>query len=93
MDDTTPAVSRESAAWLFFVRAAFAVALTANAIGIACLPVDVWQRGYLAIGALFLVGATITMSKALRDEHEARRLLHRITEAKAAKILREYEPA
>lgn len=54
---------------------------------------DPWQRAFLGMGALLLVGATITMAKTLRDEHEARHLLHRITEAKAHKLLREYEPA
>ena len=88
-----PAVRRESAAWLFFVRVSFAVALVANGLGVAYLPVDPWMRAYLGIAGLFLVGSTISMAKALRDEHEARLLLNRIAEARTTKLLREYEPA
>jgi hypothetical protein len=47
----------------------------------------------LGIGELFLVGCTITMAKALRDEHEAKTLLSRITEARTSKLLRDYEAA
>ena len=91
--DEIQTVHRDSPAWLFFVRLCFVVALVANSLGIVYLPVDPWMRAYLAIGELFLVGSTITMSKALRDEHEAKKLLNRITEAKTNKLLREYEPA
>lgn len=87
------AVRRDSAAWLFFVRVSFVVALVANSLGVAYLPVDPWVRAYLGIGLLFLVGATITMAKTLRDEHEAKMLLNRITEARTSKLLRDYEPA
>jgi hypothetical protein len=91
--DEINAVRRDSAAWLFFVRVSFVVALVANGLGVAYLPVDPWMRAYLGIGELFLVGSTITMSKALRDEHEAKTLLNRITEARTTKLLRDYEPA
>jgi hypothetical protein len=86
-------VRRDSAAWLFFVRVSFVVALVANSLGVAYLPVDPWVRAYLGIGELFLVGSTITMAKALRDEHEAKTLLSRITEARTSKLLREFEPS
>ena len=93
MDDTTtPApIHRDSPAWLFFVRVSFVAALAANALGIAFLAVDPWRRAFLAMGALFLVTSTITMSKTLRDDFEARRLLNRISEARTTKLLREFE--
>jgi hypothetical protein len=47
-------------------------------------------KGYLALNSLFLVSSTIMLSKTLRDEHEAQRLLNRISEAKTNKILKEY---
>lgn len=92
MDETTT-IRRESAAWLFFVRVAFVLALAANAAGVYYLPVDAWQRAFLGMGELFLVGTTINLAKTLRDEHEARHLLNRITEAKTHKLLREFDPA
>ena len=91
--DEHATIRRESAAWLFFVRVAFVLALAANAAGVLFLPVDAWQRAFLGMGELFLVGTTINLAKTLRDEHEARQLLSRITEAKAHKLLREYEAA
>ena len=47
-------------------------------------------KGYMALNSLFLVSATIMLSKTLRDEHEAERLLNKINEAKTNKILKEY---
>jgi hypothetical protein len=91
MDDTTAPVHRDSPAWLFFVRIAFVVALAGNALGIVFLQVDPWRRAFLGMGTLFLVTSTITMSKTLRDDFEARRLLNRITEARTTKLLREFE--
>jgi len=48
------------------------------------------MRGYLALNSLFLISSTIMMSKTLRDEHEAQSLIHKISEAKTNKILKEY---
>jgi hypothetical protein len=43
------------------------------------------------MGLLFSVGSALTLAKTLRDNHEARRLINRLTEAKAEKIIREFE--
>lgn len=56
----------------FFAQAAisFAVASVAVGIGITYLPVDRWIRGFLAIGALFLVSSSFTLAKCVRDHQE-----------------------
>ena len=41
------------------------------ALGIAYLPLGLWERGYLAMAALFLVHASVSLTKTLRDRHEA----------------------
>ncbi len=56
--------------WNFFAWSSFAVAATMNAFGLWHLPVDPWVRGYLIMGVLFLVGATFTLSKTVRDNQE-----------------------
>lgn len=87
-----PTIQRDSAGWQFFVRACFVLSLLATGTGLFFLPVDLWVKGYMAMGMLFTVGSTITLSKTVRDEHEARKLLNRIAEAKATKLLKEYDP-
>ncbi|MCU1673933.1 MAG: YiaAB two helix protein [Frankiales bacterium] len=56
----------------FFAQAAisFGVAAIAVGIGITYLPVDRWVRGFLAIGALFLVSSSFTLAKCVRDHQE-----------------------
>lgn len=34
------------------------------------MPADLWVKGYLAMGTLFLTGSTFTLSKTMRDNAE-----------------------
>ena len=90
MDDNLT-IQRDSSAWLFFVRFCFLIAATATTIGIVYMPVTLWVKGYLGMGMLFTVGSAITMSKTIRDDHEARKLINKIESAKTTKILRDYD--
>jgi hypothetical protein len=54
------------------------------------LPVSGWIKGYLGMGLFFLVSATITLTKTMRDAHENKKIVNRIHEAKTEKILKEY---
>jgi hypothetical protein len=76
-------------AWISFTYIQFAVALGMSAAGIWVIPVDLTVKGYLAMGLLFTVGATFTLAKTVRDEHEARRMANRLDEARAEKLLME----
>jgi hypothetical protein len=84
-------VQRDTAAWIFQVWASFAVSVGMTAIGIGYLPVDPWVRAFLAMGLVFSVGSSLSLAKTLRDNHEAKKLLNRLSEAKTEKIIREYE--
>jgi hypothetical protein len=84
-------VQRDTAAWIFQVWASFAVSIGMMSVGIAYLPVDAWIRAFLAMGMLFSVGSALSLAKTLRDNHEARRLLNKLSDAKTEKIIREYE--
>jgi hypothetical protein len=63
------------------------------AIGIGYLPVDAWTRAFLAMGLLFVVGSCLSLAKTMRDQHEQKKLINRIDEAKAEKILRDIDRA
>ena len=89
MDDY--GIQKDSGAWLFFVKATFASSLVAMATGIFFLPCELWVKGYMAMGTLFTVGASITLSKTMRDEHEAGKIINKIRNVKTEKILKEYD--
>lgn len=80
----------DSPAWLFFVRAIFLISVVATGIGIYHLPVNGWVQGFMAMAALFLTGSAFTLSKTLRDQHEATKLVKRIDDLETEKILREH---
>lgn len=84
-------VQRDTTAWIFQVWASFALAAGTTAVGIAYLPVDPWIRAFLGMGLLFSVGSALTLAKTVRDNHESRRLINRLSEAKAEKIIRDFE--
>ncbi|WP_305406639.1 YiaA/YiaB family inner membrane protein [Photobacterium leiognathi] len=77
--------------WLTYAKATFAIAAIAMIISIVKLPGDLIIKGYYSICSLFLVSATITLSKAVRDEAESDRLINKIEEAKTAKLLNEID--
>ncbi|MBA2663045.1 MAG: hypothetical protein H0U74_12175 [Bradymonadaceae bacterium] len=89
MDNTT--VQKDTAAWIFQVWASFVLAASTTMVGIFYMPVEPWVKAFLAMGMLFTMGSSFTLAKTIRDNHEARRMINRVTEAKAEKILREYE--
>tara|TARA_Y100000780_G_C13475175_1_gene336252 strand:- start:104 stop:376 length:273 start_codon:yes stop_codon:yes gene_type:complete len=76
-----------STGWLFYVKASFAIAVIAIASGVFLMEGSLLMKGYFAISALFLVSSTITLSKTLRDEHEASRLINKVSEARTSKII------
>ena len=88
MNDTLTLPNTSS--WTFFVKLTFGISLAAMAAFSFFLEGNLLTKGYLALNALFLVSSTIMLSKTLRDDYEAQRLLNRINEAKTNKILKEY---
>jgi hypothetical protein len=78
-----------TAAWISFTYIQFASALGMAALGICLAPVDLTVKGYLAMALLFSVGATFTLAKTVRDEHEAKRITNRLDDARAEKLLME----
>jgi hypothetical protein len=86
-----PTAHRDTPAWIFFVWTSFSLALLLMTLGIWYAPVNLWIKGYLTMGLFFTVGASFTLSKTVRDNHEAQRMISRVVDAKTEQILAEYE--
>jgi hypothetical protein len=82
-----PQATQHSSAWVSFSYASFAGALAMVAGGIVFLPVDMWVKAYFAMGVVLLVQTCITVTKTIRDVHESGRLVNRIEDAKAERLL------
>jgi hypothetical protein len=78
----------------FYVQAAisFGVSAMGMLVGVAYLPVAGWTRSFLAIGLLYTVTSTFTLSKCVRDQHEANSVVHRVDEARLERFLSEHDP-
>jgi len=59
-------------AWIFQSWVAFVVALAGSSIGIACLPLDVWAKAFVALAFFFTVAQAFTLAKTVRDQAESR---------------------
>jgi hypothetical protein len=80
-----------SPAWIMFTYVSFAAALGMVGIGIFFAPIDPWLKAYFAMGTLMLVQSCITMTKTVRDAQENTKLVNRIEEAKAERLLMEID--
>jgi hypothetical protein len=81
-----------SGAWVAQVWISFVVSVGATALGIWCLPVDLWVKGFMAMGLLFSVGSTLSLAKTVRDAHESETLRKRIDDARVSKLIAEHDP-
>ena len=70
----------------------FAIALAVVVIGQIYLPVPAWTRAFLALGTIFLVSATFTLAKCVRDQQETETVLSRLDQARLERLLAEFDP-
>jgi hypothetical protein len=87
----TPTLSQDTPAWRAFVSIAFGLSVTLMVVGIWVLPVVLWIKGYLAMGLFFTISSTLTLSKTVRDHHEAQKIVNRVSEAKTERLLKEFD--
>jgi hypothetical protein len=80
-----------SGTWVAFTYASFFASVGMVALGILFAPVDIWIKAYFGMGAALLVQSCITMTKTVRDVHEGSRLVNRIEDARAERLLMEIE--
>jgi len=73
--------------WIVFTYVSFAAALAMVVGGIVLMPLDLAMKGYLAMGVVMLVQSCMTLTKTIRDNDEAGKLVNRIEDAKTERLL------
>jgi hypothetical protein len=58
-------------------------------IGLVVAPWMIWAKTFLGIDILFIKVSCFSLAKTLRDQHEQRKSVNRISEAKTEKLLSE----
>jgi hypothetical protein len=86
-----PQSVQHSAAWVTFTYVSFLGSVVMVVTGILFLPVDMWVKAYFAMGVVLLVQACITVTKTIRDDYESKRMVNRIEDAKAERLLMEID--
>jgi len=80
-----------SGAWITFTYASFFASIAMVGAGILFAPIEIWIKAYFAMGAALLIQSCITVTKTLRDVHESSKLVNRIEDARAERLLMEME--
>jgi hypothetical protein len=80
---------RNSHAWNMFTIASFALAASMMAGGIYFLEASFAAKGFYSMAAIMLVHTSISITKTLRDNEEAAKLINRIEDAKTERLLME----
>jgi hypothetical protein len=78
---------QHSSSWVTFTYATFIAAVVMVAGGIILMPLDIWMKGYFAMGVAMLIQSCVTVTKTIRDVHESSKLVNRIEDAKAERLL------
>ncbi|MGY3448172.1 YiaA/YiaB family inner membrane protein [Bradyrhizobium sp. USDA 4353] len=82
-----------SGAFVTFSYVSFAAAALLVVLGLFFMPIDLWMKGYLTMGIVMLVQTCVTLTKTLRDRHESSKLVNRIEDARAERLLMEVSKA
>ena len=86
-------VQPHSNAWLTFTYVSFSASAFMVAIGVFYLPIDLWMKGYLTMGIIMMIQCCVTLTKTVRDMHESGKMVNRIEDAKAERLLMEVSKA
>jgi hypothetical protein len=84
---STQTQTTHSSSWIAFTYASFFASVAMVAIGILFAPIDMWIKAYFGMGAALIIQSSITMTKTLRDVHESGKLVNRIEDARAERLL------
>jgi hypothetical protein len=82
-----PQSVQHTSSWVAFTYATFIASVLMVAVGILFMPADFWMKGYLAMGVVMVVQSCVTVTKTIRDVHENGKLVNRIEDAKAERLL------
>lgn len=92
MDKTPSGVPVTTAAYHAQAAIAFGISFAGLLAGIYFLPLDTWQRLFLAMSTLFVVTSCFTLAKVIRDQQEAATVRVRVDEARIDKLIAEHNP-
>ena len=84
-------IKTNTPAWRIQVWIVFALSVGGMLYGIFQIEGDPWVKAFLAMAFVSSISACFTLSKTIRDDHEAERLINRVSSAKTEKILTEFE--
>jgi hypothetical protein len=76
-----------SQSWIVFTYVSFVAALAMVVVGIILMPLDLAMKGYLAMGVAMLIQSCITLTKTIRDNDEAGKLVNRLEDARTERLL------
>jgi hypothetical protein len=76
-------------AWTMFTIVSFIVAAGMMAGGIYFMEASFAAKGFYAMAAIMLVHTSVSVTKTLRDNQEAAKLINRIEDAKTERLLME----
>ena len=82
-----------SGAFVTFSYVSFSASAFLVALGVFFMPIDLWMKGYLTMGIVMLVQTCVTLTKTLRDRHESSKLVNRIEDTRAERLLMEVSKA
>ena len=88
-----PNVQPHSGAWVTFTYVSFAASAFMVSVGVFYLPIDLWMKGYLTMGIIMMIQCCVTLTKTVRDMHESGKMVNRIEDAKAERLLMEVSKA
>jgi hypothetical protein len=91
MTAQTARTESHSGAWVTFNYASFIAAIAMVAAGILFAPIDIWIKAYFGMAAALLLQSAISLTKTLRDVHESGKLMNRIDDARAERLLMEIQ--
>ncbi|MFF1820347.1 YiaA/YiaB family inner membrane protein [Kribbella sp. NPDC058245] len=89
---TKPIQPSQTTAYYVQAVVSFGIALTAMTVAVIYLPAAGWVRAFLALGVIYLVTSTVTLSKVVRDRQEMSEVSTRVDQARLDKLLSEHDP-
>lgn len=84
---------QHSRAWVSFTYASFILSAAMIGFGVTFMPIDLWMKGFLGMAVVMIVQTSITLTKTLRDNEEAGKLVNRIEDARTERLLMDVSKA
>ena len=78
---------KHSSAWINFTIVSFAVSVGMMALGIYFLPLDLATKGFMIMATMMIIQSSITVTKTMRDNQEATKIVTKVEDAKTERLL------